>query len=105
MSGARGHLQLAPGRVGRSEVGERTLPLQPGRNSLIVAGSVVTRSIPNHMVAAGNPAPAPQADHLDHPDHAGLPDKAVRRELEAFWARPGTVPGTPASEQGSGKSC
>jgi hypothetical protein len=35
--------------------------------------------------------------------YAGLLDTAVRRELEAFWERPGTNPGALASEQSSGK--
>jgi len=35
--------------------------------------------------------------------YAGLLDKAVQREMEAFWARPGTNPGTAASEQDPGK--
>jgi integrase len=35
--------------------------------------------------------------------YAGLLDTAVRRELEAFWGRPGTNPGTLPSEQSSGK--
>ncbi|HEY7728909.1 MAG TPA: site-specific integrase, partial [Candidatus Eisenbacteria bacterium] len=34
--------------------------------------------------------------------YAGLLDRAVRRELEAFWARPGTLPGTIGSERTSG---
>lgn len=35
--------------------------------------------------------------------YAGLLDKAVKREMEAYWARRGTIPGTAASEQGPGK--
>jgi integrase len=35
--------------------------------------------------------------------YAGLLDTAVRREMEAFWERPGTNPGTLGSEQSSGK--
>ena len=35
--------------------------------------------------------------------YAGLLDTAVRRELEAFWERPGTVAGTPAVRRVSAK--